>query len=60
MKDRRMTRKKDQNECRIDKCKAEQWMFELYSNNYPDHYICKDCPFKEYIDYLAQLEDSLE
>ena len=57
MNNKRMTRKEAQDGCRIDKCFAEYWMYELYSNNYPDYPVCKNCPFKKYINRLAELED---
>ena len=57
---RRLTRRKDENECRINKCRAEEWMADLYHGEYPYLDICDNCPFEEYINRLAEMEDMEE
>lgn len=55
----RLTRPIDKYHCRIKECPAEGWMYDLY-NQFCHKDICKDCPFEEYINRLAELEDKEE
>lgn len=55
----RLTRKKDEYECRINGCPAEEWMYNLYGS-YSKNDICDDCPFMFYINKLAEFEDEKE
>ena len=57
----RLTRVKDEYECRIDGCSAEDWMLETYGH-YPriQADICGNCPFIKYINKLADYEDQEE
>ncbi len=53
----RLTRVKDEYECRVGGgCPAEDWMRDLYGF-YPDGNICEHCPFEKYINKLAEIED---
>lgn len=52
----RLTRIKDEYECRANHCEAEEWMYDIYGE-YPDELICESCPFEKYINRLAQYED---
>lgn len=55
----RLTREKDEYECRIPRgCPAEEWMYDLYGE-YPDD-CCYNCPFEKYINKLAEFEDKEE
>lgn len=57
---KRLTRKKDNYECRIKGgCPAEEWMYHLY-DDYPMGHVCNNCPFMIYINALAELEDKKE
>ena len=56
----RMTRLKDNWECRIDECGAEEWMSDLYGHYPRVDDICSVCPFFEYIKRLAEYEDLVE
>ena len=59
----RLTRKKDKYECRISGgCPAEEWIEEMvnFSFYHEDVYVCKNCPFMEYINKLAEYEDAAE
>lgn len=56
---KRMTDNNKNHVCRIDKCMAEDWMFDLYGN-YSDKFVCDNCPFEKYINHLAELEDEKE
>ena len=59
----RLTREKDQYECRIDVCYAESWMRDIYGH-YPlfeeTPNICDHCPFMPIINKLAEYEDKEE
>lgn len=55
----RMTRRKDQYECRIDGCPAEDW-FDNIGHIYEDASYCQTCPFEKYINKLAEYEDDKE
>ena len=55
----RMTRRKDQYECRIDSCPAEDW-FDNIGYIYEDASYCQTCPFEKYINKLAEYEDNKE
>lgn len=59
----RMTRHKDQWECRIGECCiVEDWM-EIITKTYPRDWDCSPCdicPFEKYINRLAELEDIME
>lgn len=55
----RMTRRKDQYECRIDGCPAEDW-FDNIGYIYEDAGYCQTCPFRKYINKLAEYEDYKE
>ena len=55
----RLTRKKDEYECRITDCHAEEWMKELYGD-FPPESLCDNCPFEIFINKLAEFEDKEE
>ena len=55
----RLTRVKDEYECRVNGCPAEDWMRDLYGE-YPNGDICEYCPFEKYINKLADFEDNKE
>ena len=55
----RMTRRKDQYECRINGCQAEAW-FEDLGYGCEDASYCNTCPFEKYINKLAEYEDAAE
>lgn len=55
----RLTRVKDEYECRIKDCPAEDWMFDLYGY-YSESVICDDCPFLPIVNKLAEYEDKEE
>ena len=46
-------------ECKIDHCAAEEWMYEYYGT-YPKKDICLTCPFMKYINRLATIEDEIK
>ena len=52
--------------CRIIDCPAEQWIQNLTNVetskwSYDGYvYMCDSCPFKKYINHLAELEDNME
>ena len=53
----RLTKQKNKSgECRIIKCTAKDW--NLYKHSSED--ICKNCPFKYYINKLGEYEDEQE
>ena len=54
---KRFTNESKKYECRIKKCYAEDWMFELYGKYVNKANICETCPFLEAISHLAELED---
>ena len=54
----RLTNRDNKSECKIH-CLADEWMYMLY-DKYPSHIICETCPFKQYIDRLAKLENEQE
>ena len=57
---KRMTRRKDEYECRMaDCCPAEDWMKD-YTGHWPENGFCNTCPFMEYINKLAEYEDVME
>lgn len=56
----RTTRPKDNWECRINECGAEEWMGDLYGHYPRVDDICNNCPFFEYIKRLAEYEDLVE
>ena len=56
---KRMTRRKDQFECRIDRCPAEDWLNDI-GYVYEDASYCNACPFEKYINKLAEYEDDKE
>ena len=58
----RLTRIKDEYECRIGNCLAEDWIENITGEvafNWPGD-VCKDCPFEKYINRLAEYEDKEE
>lgn len=56
----RMTRPKDNWDCRIRECKAEEWMRDIYRHYPRAEDICSICPFFEHIKRLAEYEDLVE
>ena len=54
----RLTRKKDQYECRIKDCGAENWMYGLFKK-FPEN-PCENCPFEKVVNILADYEDNAE
>ena len=55
----RLTRKKDEYECRIANCNAEEWMNKLYGD-FPPENLCDNCPFESFVNKLAEFEDKEE
>ena len=55
-----MTRPKDNQECRIKECEAEEWMRDIYGHYPKVDDICSICPFFEHIKQLAEYEDLVE
>ena len=60
---KRLTRAKDQYECRIaGGCPAEDWIEDII--DYKPHKWaeepCDNCPFEKYINRLAEMEDMEE
>ena len=59
----RLTRKKDNFPCRINHCSAEDWMVEVTGINYvnwEDDEACRNCPFMNIVNKLAEYEDKEE
>ena len=60
----RLTREKDEYECRIASCFAEDWIEEITGitiyNWKSDTNVCDNCPFEKYINKLAEFEDKEE
>lgn len=57
----RLTRHLDNYPCRVNRCKAEEWMESIYGECVDfDADICEDCPFESYINKLAEYEDMAE
>ena len=58
----RLTRPLDNYPCRIKECYAEDWMMNLYDNEYPPSSteMCDSCPFMAIVNRLAEYEDSEE
>ena len=56
----RMTRPKDNWDCRIRECRAEEWMGDLFGHYPRADDICSNCPFFEHIKRLAEYEDLVE
>lgn len=56
----RMTRPKDNWECRIKECEAEEWMRDIYGHYPKVDDICSICPLFEHIKQLAEYEDLVE
>lgn len=55
----RLTREKDEYECRIMVCCAEEWMKKLYGI-FPPESLCDNCPFESLVNKLAEFEDKEE
>lgn len=60
----RLTREKDEYECRIASCLVEDWIEEITGitiyNWKSDKNVCDNCPFEKYINKLAEFEDKEE
>lgn len=58
----RLTRPHDNFECRLKDCYAEDWMMNLYDNEYPSSSteMCDSCPFMAIVNRLGLIEDYLE
>lgn len=57
----RLTRRKDEHECRIKDCFVEDWMKNLYGHYLDiDVPICEGCPIMPIANHLAELEDEKE
>lgn len=56
----RMTRPKDNWDCRIRECRAEEWMRDVYGHYPRAEDICSICPFFKHIKRLAEYEDLVE
>ena len=52
----RMTRPKDNWECRIDECRAEEWMSDLYGHYPRADDICSNCPFFTILNDLLNMK----
>ena len=59
---KRLTREKDEYECRIaGGCPAEDWIESVAGNIYKwNEDPCDNCPFEKYINRLAEFEDETE
>lgn len=59
---KRLTRLKDEYECRIPGCPAEEWIEQDlgFNLNEADEEVCLNCPFEKYINRLAEYEDEEE
>lgn len=57
----RLTRERDEYECRIASCFAEEWIEKVTGitvyNWSSDGIICNSCPFKSLVNKLAEFED---
>lgn len=59
----RLTRRKDDWPCRMNICTAEDWIEEITGTseyNWSNSDFCSSCPFMQYINRLAELEDEKE
>lgn len=60
----RLTRRKDNFPCRFKGgCPAEEWMVEVTGINYvnwEDDEACRNCPFMNIVNKLAEYEDKEE
>lgn len=61
---KRLTKHIDEYPCRIANCLAEDWIENLTGvtvyNWKSDEDVCNQCPFKKYINRLAEFEDETE
>lgn len=61
---KRLTRHIDKYPCRIKDCSAENWIEDVTGVSFydwnSDESLCANCPFEEYMNRLAELEDEFE
>lgn len=56
---KRLTRPKDNYECRINGCQIEDWLLKLGVDAISE-YVCDDCYLMPFINKLAEYEDAAE